>query len=173
MSVKLVLDTFRRGRMVSGKGPKFGKAIVLREQRNHSEERYIYLVNIEDVNGCNRRKWMCPDRDSAKWPIAHLAEILVLSFIYLEEFPDEDESSTSAIDSTHGQSDSNVEGTSSVARVFSQRNGVKSFKEINRIVSLSTNRKWLIAIENQNQTLPQKRNIFTQFLLWGMGFCFL
>ena len=44
----------------------------------------------------------------------------VPSFIDLEEFPKEDESSTLAVDSTRGKSDSDFEGTSSFTQVFSE-----------------------------------------------------
>ena len=56
-------------------------------------------------------KWIFPDQDTAKWPISHSVEIPVPWFIYLEKLPGEDESS-SVVDSTHGQSDSDFEETS-------------------------------------------------------------
>lgn len=80
---------------------------------------YFCRINIKGINGRNRSKWTYPDLDSAKRPVAHLDQVLIPSLVHLEELT-EDESSSSAVDGTHSQSDSDFEETSSGAQLFNQ-----------------------------------------------------
>ena len=87
---------------------------MLLEQRNLNEQCYFCLINIKGINGRNRSKPTYREQ-----LVSHSFEIPVPSFIHLEELHKEYEPSTSARDNTHGQSDSDFEGISSVPLVFS------------------------------------------------------
>ena len=56
---------------------------------------------------------MYADKDLAKLPVEHSVEMSVSSVFHLEEVPEEDESFTSSVYSTHEQSDSDLDRTSS------------------------------------------------------------
>ena len=62
----------------------------------------VTSVLLKSINRHNQNKWMYSDLDLVKWPVAHSAEIPIPSFIDHGKLPEEDESSTSAVDNTCG-----------------------------------------------------------------------
>lgn len=117
------------------------------------------MVNIKGINGRNQSEWTYPDLDLAKRPVAHSDEIPVPSFTHLEELP-KDESSTSAVDSTCWESDSDFEGTSSVAEDFGQPELNDLIRELNLLKKSAK----LLASRLAEKNLKQLRTKITYVL---------
>nr|CAI5868801.1 unnamed protein product [Callosobruchus analis] len=54
---------------------KFGVPMVWREPKNHVDDCYFCLANINGINRNNRHQWTYPNLDSAIRPIPHSDEI--------------------------------------------------------------------------------------------------
>ena len=85
---------------------------------------------------CLSITWTYPDLNLTKQPVAHSVKIPVPLSVHLEELPEDSLSSSSAVNSTHGQSDSDFKRISSVAQVFSQLVLAKSVKENSGIIGI-------------------------------------
>ena len=79
---------------------KFGTQMLWRERKNHNDDCFFCLVNIKGIIGGNQSKWTYPDIDSAKRLVANSDEIPAPTFTHLVELSQEDESSTTAVNST-------------------------------------------------------------------------
>ena len=148
--------------------------MVWSEQRNHGENYFFYLVNINNINLRNQSKWTYSDLDSVKWLVTHSIGIPISLLVHLENLPEENESSTEAEYNTHGRSDSDYERTSIVTHGFNHLiRGLILLKKSAELLAYRLAEKRLIAIRNQNHIPLQKKNTFSAFFTWGKKILFL
>nr|CAI5823868.1 unnamed protein product [Callosobruchus analis] len=67
---------------------KFGVPMVWREPKNHVDDCYFCLANINGINRNNRHQWTYPNLDSAIRPIPHSDEIPIPTFHELPDISD-------------------------------------------------------------------------------------
>lgn len=77
---------------------KFGVPMVWREPRNHIDDCYFCMVDVNGINRINHHMWKYPDILSAIRPVPHSDEVPIPTFHQLPELCD-DKSNTS--DATH------------------------------------------------------------------------
>lgn len=69
---------------------KFGIPMVWREQKNHFDDCYFCMVNVNGINRNNRGKWTYPDLESARRPIPHSDELSIPVFHELPELSEDE-----------------------------------------------------------------------------------
>ena len=72
--------------------------MVWRELKNHHKNCYFCMVDNKEINQNNRRKWIYPNLESAKWPTPHSNEVPVPVFDHLPELTESSDKSSSYVD---------------------------------------------------------------------------
>nr|CAI5861869.1 unnamed protein product [Callosobruchus analis] len=100
---------------------KFGVPMVWREPKNHVDDCYFCLANINGINRNNRHQWTYPNLDSAIRPIPHSDEIPIPTFHELPDISDNEHCPSDRSSHTN-ETNSDDEWTSSVPQRFNQTN---------------------------------------------------
>lgn len=131
--------------------------MVWREPKNHFDDCYFCLVNINGINRNNHSKWTYPDLDSARRPVSHSDEMPIPTFHQLPELC-EDENFPSDRSSDANESDSDYEGTSSVPQRFNQN----ELNDLTRDLNLSKKASELLAsrLNDKNLLEPETKITF-------------
>lgn len=79
---------------------------------------YSCLVNLKGINKRKRSKWMYPEIDFSKQPIAHSAEMSFSPFSHLLELSEEEDKSAMDKENICRQNDSDFEAVSSLQKVL-------------------------------------------------------
>lgn len=135
---------------------KFGIPMVWREPKNHYDDCYFCVVNINGINRNNRSKWTYPNLESARRPVSHSDEIPIPTYHQLPELSDdESDHSDTPCEPDKGEDSDYVEESNSPQR-FDQ----KELSDLVRDLSLSKESAELLASRlNEKNLLEQGTKI--------------
>ena len=160
--------------------------MVWREPKNHHEDCYFCMV---DMNGWNQRKkkvWYYPEIESARRPVSHCTEFPVPVFTFLPNLT-ADETLLEAMGDSN-RSRSNYSSTSMAAEAFSLSTNPKSFsqgqlndlvrdlnfsKESSELLASCLGQHGVLDLGTKIIFYRNRDDLLLRFLLWKMTLYFV
>nr|CAI5835337.1 unnamed protein product [Callosobruchus analis] len=130
---------------------KFGVPMVWREPKNHVDDCYFCLANINGINRNNRHQWTYPNLDSAIRPIPHSDEIPIPTFHELPDISDNEHCPSDRSSHTN-ETNSDDEWTSSVPQRFNQN----ELNDLTRDLNLSKKAAEVLASRLKEKNLLEQ-----------------